>query len=383
MRIGMMLRSLDEKGGIGVYTNNLLHELLRIDDKNEYILFYRKVGNIGRFAHFNNVAERVVSASNKAFWDQIAIPLACWREKVDVVFNPKFTAPLLAPCKAVMVVHGADWFIPEQAQFYGRVDVQYIHLMMPLYFKKCSTVISVSQLTTDNFNRILRLPSGKVKTVYFGPARNFRPITDEAVLQKAKKQYALPDKFILTLTKRKGDERKNLGNIFKAYESYHKHAANPHRLVIGGKDGHLFRDEYNLPQDGYGHDIHFPGWIDQEDLPAVYSLAGLYLYPSNVEAFPIPLTEAMACGAPLITSNVNGLEEIAGDAALLVNPDDIEEIADAIYKVLTDGETRHSLSKQGLERSKFFSWDKCAREILAVLEQLHEKREQRDLRRTL
>jgi len=108
MRIGMMLRALDEKGGIGVYTNNLIPELLRIDKKNHYVLFYRNPVNIGRFAQHKNVTERVVSAPNKAIWDQVAIPYACWREKVDVVFHPKFTAPLLAPCKAVMVVHGAD-----------------------------------------------------------------------------------------------------------------------------------------------------------------------------------------------------------------------------------------------------------------------------------
>jgi glycosyltransferase involved in cell wall biosynthesis len=366
----MMLRTLDEKGGIGVYTQNLIPELLALDHRNHYILFYRNAAHLGRFAHYPNVTERVITAPHKALWDQLAIPYACWREKVDVIFHPKFTVPLLAPCQTVMVVHGADWFIPEQAQFYHPLDVQYIRAMMPLYFRKSSVVISVSQLTTDNFYRVLNLPANKLKTIYFGPARHFKRVTDEATLAGVRDRYGLPDNFILTLTKRQGDGRKNLGQIFKAYAQYHAQTTNPHCLVIGGKDCHLFRAEYGLPENGYGRDILFPGWIDQADMPAVYSLADLYLYPSNLEAFPIPITEAMACGTPIVTSNTNGLQEIAGDAALLVDPHDPEAIAGAIYQVLSDVELRGKLSKKGLDRSANFTWEKCARLTLETLETL-------------
>ena len=368
MRIGIMLRAFDEQGGVGVYTRNIVRELLNIDRYNQYILFYANHDNIGRFASYDNVIEREVRAPHKALWDQICIPFACWRDRVNVVFHPKFTAPLLAPCKAVMVVHGADWFIPEQAQFYSRFDVMYIRSIMPFYFKKCSAVISVSQLTTDNFNRVLDLPEGKVQTVYFAPARHFKRIMDHALLDDVKERYNLPDKFVLTLTKRGGGGRKNLAQIFTAYKRYHRQVENPHKLVIGGKDCHLFRAEYGVPQDDYGRDILFPGWIEQKDLPALYTMADLYLYPSNLEAFPIPLTEAMACGTPVITSNANGLEEIAGDAALRVDPLNEMEIADSILRVLSADDLRQKLSACGLERAARFSWDLCARETLAILE---------------
>jgi glycosyltransferase involved in cell wall biosynthesis len=186
-------------------------------------------------------------------------------------------------------------------------------------------------------------------------------------LHEVKERYSLPDKFILTLTKRSGGDRKNLGQIFKAYASYHGKVETPHKLVIGGKDCHLFRAEYDVPSDGYGKDILFPDWIDQEDLPAVYSLATLYLYPSNLEAFPVPITESMACGTPIVTSNVNGLKEIAGDAALFVDPSKEEEIADAMRKVSTDANLKKELSAKGLARSKNFSWEKCAKETLDAL----------------
>jgi glycosyltransferase involved in cell wall biosynthesis len=269
-----------------------------------------------------------------------------------------------------MVVHGADWLIPEQAQFYTWWDVKYMQMMLPLYFKKSAAVISVSQVTTDNFNRILKLPKDKVQTIYFAPARHFKRVTDIKILQAVKERYHLPDPFILTLTKRKGDSRKNLRQIFQAYARYHEQTSNPHKLVIGGKDCHLFMEEYSIPMDGYGKDISFTNWIDQADMPAVFSLASLYLYPSNLEAFPIPLTEAMACGTPILTSNVNGLKEIAGEAALLIDPKDTDSIADGIARILSDQGLREHLSCKGLERSTLFSWDHCARETLSLLERV-------------
>jgi glycosyltransferase involved in cell wall biosynthesis len=370
MRIGIMLRSIDEKGGVGVYTRNIVRELLQLDQKNEYVLFYARPSNLGLLSQHRHVRERWIRGSNKAYWDQVAIPRACRAEQIDVLFHPKFTVPLLAPCNTVMVVHGADWLIPEQARFYTRWDVQYMRMMLPLYFKKASAVISVSQETTDNFNRILNLPVSKIQTIYFAPARHFRRITDPKELERVRIRYHLPDRFVLTLTKRKGDSRKNLAQVFKSYSRYHEQTAVPHKLVVGGKDCHLFRQEYALPMDGYGKDILFPDWIDQADLPAVYSLADLYLYPSNLEAFPIPLTEAMACGTPILTSNVNGLKEIAGDAALLVDPSDTESIAHGIAAVLSDPQLRESLSCKGLERSRLFNWDTCAASTLSLLERV-------------
>ncbi|HRQ37281.1 MAG TPA: glycosyltransferase family 1 protein [Chloroflexota bacterium] len=363
-----MLRAYDEKGGIGVYSRNIVPELLRLNRGHEFVLYYRNVAHLGLFAGCEGVTERLIHGSNKAFWDQVAIPRACRHDRIDVLFHPKFTAPLLAPCPVVMTVHGADWFVPEQAVFYGRLDVQYIRAVMPLYFKKCAAVISVSQLTTDNFNQALRLPPGKVQTIYFAPARHFRRVTDPATLQAVKSRYGLPERFILTLTKRLGDGRKNLGQIFNAYAQYHQQTADPCQLVIGGKDCHLFKAEYGIPNEGYGADILFPDWIDQQDLPAVYSLADLYLYPSNLEAFPIPLTEAMACGTPIITSSVNGLMEIAGDAAVFVDPADAAAIAEAMRRVLADSELQASLSAAGLTRATQFTWDTCAQETMALLE---------------
>jgi glycosyltransferase involved in cell wall biosynthesis len=365
-----MLRTLDEHGGIKVYSKNLVDELLRIDQENEYVFFYRSPDQKGTYADFPNVKEVVLGESNKIIWDQVLLPRAAKREAVDVIFNPKFTVPFFTSIKSVMTLHGADWFIPEHAQYYNPFDVRYIRLVMPLYCRKATRIISISELTTYHFNRILGLPQGKIKTTYFGPARFFRRETDESKLHAVRKKYNLPEHFIFSLTKygMGGGNRKNIDKIFLAYEKYFQQQDDPLPLVIAGKDCEQYRDDYNIPDTGYGAAIRFPGFVDQTDLPAIYSAARFYLYPSNVEAFPIPLTEAMTCGTPIITSNVNGLKEIAGEAALFVDPGSVEDIADAMCRLDNDPELRDSLSRAGLERSRIFSWEKCARETLELLE---------------
>jgi glycosyltransferase involved in cell wall biosynthesis len=361
-----MLRTLDEKGGIGVYTRNLIETLLDIDQENQYVLLYRNPANLGRFAGHPNVTERVVPGRYKAAWDQIAVPLVLRREHAHVVLHPKFTVPLATATRSVMVLHGADWFLPDAARFYTRLDRIYMRVFMPFYLKRASVVLSVSQLTTDHFNRIFKLPPGKVRTTYFGPARHFRRVTDASVLRAVQSRYGLPDRFVLTLSKAAGGERKNIGGIFRAYERLHGRV--PHRLVVVGRGCERFRGDYGVPDTGWGADVLFPGWIDQEDLPAVYTLSDLLLYPSNMEAFPIPVTEAMACGTAIVTSAANGLREIAGDAALLVDPSDPAAVTEAVVRVLCNPDLRARLELAGLERSHRFSWESCARQTLAALQ---------------
>jgi glycosyltransferase involved in cell wall biosynthesis len=368
MRIGIMLRSIDEKGGIGVYTRYITQELLDIDHQNEYVLFYRNKGYLGRFGKYARVTERVIDAPNKAIWDQVAIPYACWREKIDVLFHPKFTVPLLATCKTVMVLHGAGWFLAEHQNYWNSLDRKYIRLMMPVYCKKASAIISVSQITTDIFNQLFNLPKGKVETVYFAPGKQFKRIEDESILQNIRANYNLPEKFILTVTGYDRGPRKNIKGLLEAYKIHH--GKTPHKLVIAGKDCYRFKEDFGIPDQGYGGDIVFPGWVAQKDLPAFYSLADLFLYPSMVEAFPIPITEALACGTPIVTSNANGLKEIAGNAALFIDPHEPEEIARAMYRILSDSAVQSDLSSKGLQRAQMFNWRKCAAETLGIIEAL-------------
>ena len=367
MRIAIMLRTLEEKGGIGVYTANIVPALLDLDARNEYVLLYRNPAHIGRFGNRPNVSEHVLTSGSKAIWDQILVPRACREHRADVVLHPKFTVPLLSRVPSVMVLHGADWFLPEAAPFYGRLDRAYMRIFMPLYLRRADGIISVSRLTTDDFERIFALPKGRITTVYFGPAPQFRRVTDASAIDEVRRRYGLPERFILTLSRVDNAERKNIRGVLESYARLHGRV--PHKLVIGGRGCERFREDYAIPAEGWGRDVLFPGYLDQHDLPAIYSASDLLLYPSNQEAFPIPITEAMTCGTPIVTSKANGLEELAGDAALLVDPRDPSAIAAAAEAVLTDPAVAARLRAAGLERSRMFSWQECARNTLAVLEE--------------
>jgi glycosyltransferase involved in cell wall biosynthesis len=367
LRIAIMLRTLDERGGIAVYSDNLVRSLLDSGLEHHYLLLYRSGGHVGRFGVRRNVEELVITGRSKAIWDQLTVPRASRQLRADVILHPKFTVPLLCRIPSVMVLHGADWFLPGAARFYGRLDRLYMNLFMPLYLRRAAAIISVSQLTTTDFERIFRLPAGRVQTVYFGPARHFQPITDPIQLERVRGRYGLPERFILTLSKPGGGERKNMRGVLDAFARLHGRV--PHKLVVGGKGCERFREDYGIPEEGWGRDVLFPGWLDQSDLPAIYSASDLFLYPSNQEAFPIPVTEAMTCGTPIVTSAVNGLEELAGDAALLVDPGDAGAIADAALLILCEPPVAARLRAAGLARSRMFSWNNCARRTLEILQQ--------------
>jgi glycosyltransferase involved in cell wall biosynthesis len=367
MRIGIMLRAICEKGGIGIYTRHITRELIELGQNHHFTLFYADSTDLGRFSDYPHVTERYLSAPNKVLWDQFKVPIACWKEKIDILFHPKFTVPLLSKCKSVMVLHGAGWFMPEHKKFWKAADLRYVQFMMPIYCRKATAVLSVSEITTDIFNRTFNLEKDKIRTVYFAPGRNFRPITDRDTLENIRQKYQIPIPFIFSLSGYDRGDRKNIHGILGAFRLHY--GKTPHHLVIGGKDCHKFKEQYAIPDHGYGKSIHFLGWVEQEDLPAIYSLADLFIYPSNVEAFPIPITEALACGTPIITSNANGLVEIVGEAACLVDPTDVEGIGTALTNLLGDTEKRQKYSNLALQRSSRYSWDRCARETLNILEE--------------
>ena len=131
MRIGIMLRPLEEKGGVGVYTRYLLRTLLKLGEQHEFVLFYRNADHVGEFDGRANVHEQVIRAPNKAVWDQLAIPRACRRHEIDVLLHPKFTLPLATSVPSVMVLHGADWFLPDAARFYSVAERAYMRVFMP------------------------------------------------------------------------------------------------------------------------------------------------------------------------------------------------------------------------------------------------------------
>lgn len=364
MRIGVMLRAIDEKQGIGIYTQNLMDHLLPIDTKNEYILFYRNPKFLGRYAKYGHVREKLVEAPNKAIWDQVKIPLEARREGVEIIFHTKFTVPFFTRRKTVMTIHGASWFV--HPELYKRYDIIYIRALMPLYCKKASAILSNSDLTTKDFINILGVDPKKIRTTHLAADDRFKPVKNTEFLSKVKKKYHLPDRFILSVIKY--DPRKNFKNLIQAFKICHDRI--PCKLVVVGLGCEKYREEYKLGEIGLEKDVLFLGWVEQDELPAIYSMAEFLFFPSVYEEFGIPVCEAMASGCPVVASKTGALPEIAGDAGVLVDPMDPLEMAEALYRCCTNEELRKDKAKKALLRSQEFSWDKCARETLALFESL-------------
>jgi glycosyltransferase involved in cell wall biosynthesis len=372
MRIAIMMRSADEAGGIGVYARNIVEELLKLDHENEYILFYKSDKHFGRYGSFSNCEEILLPGGNKAIWDQFTIPRAAKKAKADLIFNPKFTVPLFTSCKTVMVVHGADWFVPPYDEVYTTIDNFYIKRVMPLYFRKADYISSVSDYSTDGFVNAFPWCKEKIKTIYFGPNKIFKRISDSELLQTVRTKYSLPEDFILTVIRYDPgarNTRKNFKGMAEAYSLYKK-MGGKEKFVVVGRDCDRYAEEHDLKALGIEDDVIFTGLVPQADLPAFYSLAKLYLYTTIIEAFPIPTTEAMVCGCPIVTSNGTGLEELTHGVSLAVDPLDSQAIADAMNKVLSDENLQKEMREKGFERSKIFSWEKCAVETLEIFNKL-------------
>jgi glycosyltransferase involved in cell wall biosynthesis len=383
MKIGVMLRAIDEEQGIGIYTQNLMDHLLPLDKKNEYVLFYQNPKFLGRYARYEHVREKLLEtrlsppiggtppslylSAHKVIWDQVKIPIEAKREGVDLIFNPKFSVPLSMKCRTIMVLHGSEWFVyPKNYKLLDRI---YVRIMMPLYCKKASFLISNSDLSKRDFVNIVGVSEDKIKTIYFGVDPRFRHIDDDIFLKKAREKYQLPEKFILFVGKIYPG--KNFGNLIRAFSKIH--TSLPQKIVVAGHPRHNYQKEYaSIEKLGLQEKILFSGWVPHEDLVAFYNLADLFILPSFYDSFGIPVLEAMACGCPVIASKTGALPEIAGGAALLIDPHNPDEIAGAIRKVLIEDELRKELIEKGMSRAKAFSWEKCARETLTVFESLND-----------
>ena len=362
MRIGVMLRHKGEPGGIWVYTRHVLEMLLDIDRKNQYTLIYDSPEHLGTFAVRQNVREVAIKAPLKLWWDQISVPRLAKRESLDIVYNPKLSIPLWTKSRTVLVMHGGEQFaIPHTFQWWDRI---YFTIANKMYCKKATAIISMTQIGAGDIVRYMNADSAKIKVIHEAYNKECRVLaTKETAPTKTK--YRLPDRYILFVGG--FNPRKNLGNLLRAY-SLVKDTL-PHDLVIVGFKRWKYSQDFKLIEElGLQDRVHKLDYVSDEDLVAIYNLADLFVFPSLYEGFGIPVLEAMACGCPVVSTKTGCTPEVAGDAAVLVNPYDYTEIANAIKKVLSDESVRTSLIKKGLERIHNFSWKKCAGETLQLFD---------------
>jgi len=349
MRIGIDVQStLGRKTGIGLYTANLLQALRRVAPQHEYVEL-----SWGRTDELRT--------DQRLWWEQVELPRRARAAQVDLLHLTGFGVPRWHPCPTLLTVHDLIGLLfPANLPPISRL---YWSRWLPRTIRWADQVIADSEHTRRDLIRLLGIPAERIEVVYLGVDQAFHPLKDQVALEAVRHKYRLPSAIILyvgTLEPRKG-----LNTLISAYATL---AADiPHHLIIAGKRGWytepLFRQVKAL---GLSQRVHFTDYVADEDLPGLYNLADLFVYPSRYEGFGLPPLEAIACGVPVVCSNAASLPEVVGDAALLVPPDDAEALAAAIRRVLDDKALRGEMRARGLEQAGRFTWEKTARRTAGI-----------------
>jgi len=368
MRIGIMLRHFEQhRGGVKIYTENLLPRLFRADAQHQYVLLYQNPALRGTFAGYPHVEEVAIPVPGTVPWDQMAAAWAAKAYALDLLVNLKFTVPLVCRAKTIFILHGSEWFtIPEAFQWHDRL---YHKLLVPLYLRRADAIVTVSRQVKQDVVEFTGTPPEKIVPIYNGfDPRVFHQGHDPEFTEEVRRRYHLPDKFILWVGQIYPP--KNVERLLQAFKLIALDI--PHQLVLAGEPRWRATGVWRLTESlGLQDRIRFTDWVPHEHLPILYNLADLFVLPSLYEGFGIPLLEAMASGCPVVTSETGSPPEVVGDAAQLVNPYDVSAIAHGMAMVLSNPALRHTMIAKGLERAKLFSWERCAAEMLALFETVH------------
>jgi len=291
-------------------------------------------------------------------WTHARLSWEMLRRPPDVLFVPAHVLPLWRPRRTVVTIHDLGYLrFPEAHPPRRRLE---LHLSTAWNARVAARVIAVSQATKDDLVRHYRVAPDKIAVVHHGVEERFRPTPDPA----APARYGLPSRYLLYLGTLQ--PRKNLERLVQAYGRLPGDA--PPLVLAGAKGWYFQRIAAAIAALGLENRVLLPGYVADADVPALLTGATALLYPSLYEGFGLPALEALACGTPVLAANTSSLPEVVGAAGLLVDPLDVGAIAAAMQRLLADEALRAALSQQGRERAKGFSWDRCARETLAVLE---------------
>lgn len=375
MRIGIDARVIRKYPGLGRVCYNLIKEISMIDEKNEYVIFGKHpslnfLEGRGNF-RFVDIYFPVLSART-LFWLQRIIK----REGVELFYSPFQVTTISPPCPMVITVHDMmDLFYPDAFShhpFYvNRALRIYFRFVIPKSIRNATMITSVSESTKRDILKYFRVPEDRVEVIYNGVEEKFSPVKDERLFIMVKEKYKLPDRFILYLGSTK--PYKNLDGALEAFSKLRKKYMNPDNhiyLVIGGLRHFSSSDlERKARELGVENDFFNIGYISEEDLPPLYSLAEIFLFPSIWEGFGLPALEAMACGTPVVASNTSSLPEVIGEAGIMVDPKNTTSIAEALYRILNDKTLRDELSEKGIQQARKFSWRTAAVKLLETFKE--------------
>jgi len=367
VRIAIDARKLRDYG-IGTYVRNLLRHLARIDRSTEYVLFTQPADvELGTELgdNFRTVVERAGAYSLR---EQLTIPMDLRRERIDLFHAPHYVLPPLTPCKSVVTIHDCihlrfPQYLPNSFAY------AYARSSLWVATHRASRVLTVSEASKRDILRYFRVPEGKIDVIYNAiDERLGEPLSNEEI-GRVRERYQLNDPFVLYAGNIK--PHKNLERLIEAFHMLRRNGFEQVKLLIIGDEISQYA---TLRRAVHRHKLHkhvrFFGFVPDKTLAALYRLASVFVFPSLYEGFGLPPLEAMASGTPVITSNVSSLPEVVGDAALLIDPYESAEIANAIRRVLTEPVLAADMRQRGLARVKDFSWERSVARVRQIYEEV-------------
>jgi len=369
MKVAIDARALTyEPSGVGVYTRTLVQGLAQRDDEDQYLLISnRPVISLDLPPHVS-VNDHPFPVGN--LWLQARCPAILRREKVDLFHGTNFLSPLLAPCPTVLTVHDLSSFLFPKMHTWRNNAVQ---RLLPAAIRRAKRVIAISENTKRDLIKRLHVPGEKIRVVHNALPENIARVDDEAKLQAIRRKLSLPETYFLFVGTL--EPRKNLVRLLEAFAAYRNRNGNRTQMVLVGAEGWGGSDVHDAHRRlGLGDTVRFAGYIAQDDLPAVYSLARALVMPSVYEGFGLPAIEAMACGTPVVAAANSGLVEVVGEAALTVDHRNVDQLAQKLMDVDHDADLRERCVQAGLRRAKEFGVERFAADTHAVYREAIGKR---------
>lgn len=377
MRIGIEYTSaVQQRAGIGRYTRELVSALLELTSPHRYTLFAATGGLESPMLDLEpkeSVRVRTLPLSDEwlaRLWHRARLPLPVEiiTGRVDLFYSPDFVLPPTLPgTRALLTVHDLS-FLHYPDHFVPKL-VRYLSQVVPRSAVRADLILADSEATRTDLIERLEIPSEKVEVLYSGVAPRFRPQEEPGERRRLQERYGLGDPsteerrpYVLSVGTLQ--PRKNYIRLMRAFAELRPDG---HKLIIAGGEGWLC-EPILAEAEKHGDRIRMLGFVEESDLPALYRGAALFAFPSLYEGFGLPVLEAMACGVPVVCSNVSSLPEVAGEAALLTDPHDEEALAEAMQRVLEDEELQQQMVTRGLERATAFTWERAAQQLLAAFE---------------
>jgi glycosyltransferase involved in cell wall biosynthesis len=356
----------DRYHGIGRHAYNLLDALTRLDPDRRYLAYYHPGYRNTRFnmeilQERSNVELRPVRLPLYLPGEQLVWPVLLEQARADLFHSPYVVLPLLARIKSVLTVH--DLILERHSEYRPRSYLQgFYGPVTRLGTMRADLVLTVSESTSRDIQAYYHINPARIRVIGNAVDTTFQRERDPARLAVVRERYGLPKRFILTVGA--GRPHKNVETLVEAFARLDPALAPA--LVIGGEHDPRFPDNVSarIHAHGIASRIIRPGKIQEADLPTVYSLADVFVFPSLIEGFGLPPLEAMACGTPVLASTTSAVSEAVGDAALAFDPLDPEQLTTALSRVLSDAALRTTLSQRGVERIRAFTWERVARETL-------------------